>query len=91
MKQESKEYATQAFQEMDQDRDGKVTKEEFISACLAQVSGNVSAKLALGIVDVFVPCDNNWDNLILFFVDVNCLATFTQCKERCPFDSPTVP
>ena len=59
MKQESKEYATQAFQEMDQDRDGKVTKEEFISACLAQGSGNVSAKLALGIVDVFVPCDNN--------------------------------
>ena len=54
-KQVSREKATQAFEEMDQDRDGKVTKEEFISACLARVPGNVSARLALGIADVFVP------------------------------------
>ena len=57
MKQKSKDMASKAFDEMDQDRDGKVSKEEFISACLAQVSGNISAKLALGIVDVFVPCE----------------------------------
>ena len=41
---------------MDQDNDGKVTKDEFVSACLSQNlgTGNLSAKLALGIVDVFV-------------------------------------
>ena len=56
MKQESKDFAMKAFKEMDQNKDGKVTKEEFIAACLAQNldTGNVSAKLALGIVDVFI-------------------------------------
>ena len=41
---------------LDQDNDGKVTKEEFVNACLSQNlgTGNLSAKLALGIVDVFV-------------------------------------
>ena len=60
MKQNSKEFAMKAFKEMDQNRDGKVTKEEFITACLAQSldEGNLSAKLALGIVDVFVTDDS---------------------------------
>ena len=55
-RQETKEFAMKAFKEMDQDNDGKVTKEEFVNACLTQNlgTGNLSAKLALGIVDVFV-------------------------------------
>ena len=55
-RQETKDFALKAFKEMDQDNDGKVTKEEFVSACLSQNlgTGNLSAKLALGIVDVFV-------------------------------------
>ena len=49
-------FAKQAFKEMDQDMDGKVTKDEFIKACMSQKIGseNLSAKLALGIIDVFV-------------------------------------
>ena len=56
MKAESKEFAMKAFKEMDVDSDGKVTEQEFITACLAQNVGseNVSSKLALGIIDVFV-------------------------------------
>ena len=55
-KQDTKDFALEAFKEMDQNQDGKVTKEEFINACLEQNidSGTVSAKLALGIVDVFL-------------------------------------
>jgi len=55
-KQETKDFAMKAFKEMDQNQDGKVTKEEFVNACLQQNlgSGNASAQLALGIVDVFV-------------------------------------
>ena len=55
-KQETNDFAMKAFKEMDQNKDGKVTKEEFVNACLQQNlgSGNASAQLALGIVDVFV-------------------------------------
>ena len=44
------------IKEMDQDNDGIVTEEEFVSDYLSQNrgTGNLSAKLALGIVDVFV-------------------------------------
>ena len=56
MNQGPTEFAMKVFKEMDQNQDGKVTKEEFITACLSQNldSENVSAKLALGIADVFV-------------------------------------
>ena len=56
MKAESKDFAMKAFKEMDVDSDGKVTEKEFITACLSQNIGseNVSSKLALGIIDVFV-------------------------------------
>ena len=56
MKQESKDFAMKTFKEMDVNSDGKVTKEEFITACLAQNvdGGTLSVKLALGIMDGLV-------------------------------------
>merc|ERR1712126_39236 len=47
--------ATSAFAEMDKDADGKITKEEFISACLGQEQ--FSKMLALKIIDIFVEDD----------------------------------
>lgn len=41
-----------AFNEMDKNNDGKVTKEEFVKACLSQEK--FSTMLALKIIDVFV-------------------------------------
>ena len=40
-----------AFKEMDKDKDGKITQEEFISACLGQKA--ISRLLALKIIDIF--------------------------------------
>ena len=40
-----------AFAEMDKNEDGKVTEEEFISACLGQEE--ISRLLALKIIDIF--------------------------------------
>ena len=39
-----------------QEKDGKVTKEEFVAACLEQ--HEISKMLALNIVDIFV--EDNW-------------------------------
>merc|ERR1711972_1286176 len=47
--------ATSAFAEMDKDADGKITKEELISACLGQEQ--FSKMLALKIIDIFVDED----------------------------------
>merc|ERR1712038_1391141 len=47
--------ATSAFAEMDKDADGKITQEEFISACLGQEQ--FSKMLALKIIDIFVDED----------------------------------
>ena len=47
--------AKTAFAEMDKDKDGKVTKEEFLKACLGQEE--ISKMLALKIVDIFVDDD----------------------------------
>merc|ERR1712038_1163740 len=47
--------AKSAFAEMDKDADGKITKEEFISACLGQEQ--FSKMLALKIIDIFVDED----------------------------------
>ena len=44
--------AKSAFAEMDSDQDGKVTLEEFISACLGQEK--LSKMLALKVIDIFV-------------------------------------
>merc|ERR1711942_129996 len=44
--------AKTAFAEMDKNKDGKVTKEEFVGACLEQQE--ISKMLALKIVDIFV-------------------------------------
>ncbi len=44
--------ANLAFKEMDVDSDGKITKEEFVSACMGQE--RISSMLALRIIDVFV-------------------------------------
>merc|ERR1739838_1029989 len=41
-----------AFAEMDKDQDGKVTTEEFISACMGQ--DDLSKMLALKVIDIFV-------------------------------------
>lgn len=38
--------------EMDVDKDGKVTREEFVDACMKQEK--ISSMLALRIIDVFV-------------------------------------
>ena len=47
-----KNVALMAFKEMDKDSDGKVTKEEFISACYKEKS--VSNLFALKIIDMFI-------------------------------------
>eukprot|EP00091_Calanus_sinicus_P011566 TRINITY_DN26129_c0_g1_i1.p1 TRINITY_DN26129_c0_g1~~TRINITY_DN26129_c0_g1_i1.p1 ORF type:complete len:118 (+),score=52.92 TRINITY_DN26129_c0_g1_i1:25-378(+) len=47
--------AKTAFAEMDKNKDGKVTKEEFVTACLGQEE--ISKMLALKIVDIFVEDD----------------------------------
>lgn len=47
-----KVLATQAFEEMDANSDGRVTEEEFIAACFSHEK--ISTMLALKIVDVFV-------------------------------------
>ena len=47
--------AMTAFAEMDKNKDGKVTKEEFVGACLEQQE--ISKMLALKIVDIFVEED----------------------------------
>merc|ERR1712142_481264 len=47
--------AKTAFAEMDKNKDGKVTREEFVSACLEQ--HEFSKMLALKIVDIFVEED----------------------------------
>merc|ERR1719481_997025 len=44
--------AYQAFEEMDEDRDGSVTQEEFVVACLHQ--RRASTCLALRVIDIFV-------------------------------------
>ena len=44
--------ALMAFKEMDKDSDGRVTKEEFISACFQEKS--VSNLFALKIIDIFI-------------------------------------
>ena len=45
--------ADDAFAEMDVDKDGKVTKEEFIQACLSHEK--ISSMMALKITDIFIP------------------------------------
>merc|ERR1711962_912260 len=47
--------AKSAFAEMDKDEDGKITTEEFVSACLGQEQ--FSKMLALKIIDIFVEDD----------------------------------
>jgi len=49
--------ATSAFAEMDKDADGKITKEEFISACLGQEQ--FSKMLALKVVEMFTDDDGS--------------------------------
>jgi len=44
--------AKMAFQEMDADKNGRVTLQEFVGACLAQEK--ISSMLALKLVDVFI-------------------------------------
>jgi Ca2+-binding EF-hand superfamily protein len=44
--------AKTAFAEMDKDKDGKVSREEFVSACMGQQE--ISKMLALKVVDIFV-------------------------------------
>jgi len=57
--QASKEFiSASAFAEMDKDEDGKITTEEFVSACLGQEQ--FSKMLALKIIDIFV--DDEWLN-----------------------------
>jgi len=57
--QASKEFiSASAFAEMDKDEDGKITTEEFVSACLGQEQ--FSKMLALKIIDIFV--DDEWFN-----------------------------
>ena len=47
--------AKTAFTEMDKNKDGKITKEEFVTACLGQEE--ISKMLALKIIDIFVEDD----------------------------------
>lgn len=51
--------ADDAFTEMDVDKDGKVTKEEFIQACLSHEK--ISSMMALKITDIFIPDDGSGD------------------------------
>jgi Ca2+-binding EF-hand superfamily protein len=44
--------ASSAFAEMDENSDGKITADEFVTACLAQ--DRFSKMLALKIIDIFV-------------------------------------
>ena len=44
--------AKTAFAEMDKNKDGKVTKEEFVTACLGQQE--ISKMLALKVINIFV-------------------------------------
>lgn len=46
-----------AFQEMDTNHDGWITEEEFITACFAQKQ--ISTMLALKIIDVFMPSEDD--------------------------------
>ena len=58
LKDENAEQASQdlitksAFAEMDQDEDGKISKDEFVKACLGQEK--FSKMLALKVIDIFV-------------------------------------
>ena len=52
--------ASMAFDEMDADLDGNITKEEFIRACLNHET--ISTMLAIKIIDVFVPDDDKRTN-----------------------------
>ena len=47
--------AKTAFAEMDKNKDGKVTKEEFVTDCLGKQE--ISKMLALKLVDIFVEDD----------------------------------
>ena len=51
----SNALATSAFEEMDANADGKVTKAEFIEAC--HTNSNISNMLVLRIVDIFITED----------------------------------
>ena len=63
LKEEDPNLATEqfvakcAFAEMDSDENGKVTLEEFISACLGQEE--FSKMLALKVIDIFVDEDDS--------------------------------
>ena len=52
--------ADDAFTEMDVDKDGKVTKEEFIQACLSHEK--ISSMMALKITDIFIPDEGSDDS-----------------------------
>ena len=54
--QTNAKMADEAFTEMDVDKDGKVTKEEFIKACLAHEK--ISSMMALKIIDIFIHEDD---------------------------------
>ena len=47
--------AKSVFAEMDADKDGKVTVDEFVTACLGQ--GELSRMLALKVINIFVGGD----------------------------------
>jgi len=49
------DLAKVVFEEMDKDKDGKITCQEFISACLARAE--ISKLLAINIIDIFVTDD----------------------------------
>ena len=51
-KAEQEQMARDAFKEMDTNDDGRVTKEEFVKACMAQET--ISKLLALKVIDVFI-------------------------------------
>ena len=51
--------ADDVFTEMDVDKDGKVTKEEFIQACLSHEK--ISSMMALKITDIFIPDEDSGD------------------------------
>ena len=43
-----------AFVEMDANRDGSITQEEFVAACLKENHGSATKTLALTVVEIFV-------------------------------------